>query len=165
MVGFRIREIREEEKILLEDFLYEAIFQREGDNLLPRDIIRQPELKVYIEDFGRLGDYCLVAEVDERIVGAVWTRILSDDVKGYGNIDSDTPEFAISVYKEYQGGGIGKKLMIEMLWVLKEQGYRRTSLAVQKDNYALKMYKAVGFSTIKETEEEYIMVCDLNTVI
>ena len=35
------------------------------------------------------------------------------------------------------------------------------SLAVQKANYAVKMYESLGFMTIKETEEEYIMVIDL----
>ena len=35
------------------------------------------------------------------------------------------------------------------------------SLAVQKQNYAVKMYKNVGFEIVDENEEEYIMVCQL----
>ena len=34
------------------------------------------------------------------------------------------------------------------------------SLAVQKANYAVKMYENVGFKTVDENDEEYIMVCD-----
>lgn len=41
---------------------------------------------------------------------------------------------------------------------LRKQGYKQASLAVQKANYAVKMYKKVGFETIDENEEEYIMV-------
>ena len=51
--------------------------------------------------------------------------------------------------------------MREMLDLLREQGYSKASLAVQKANYAVKMYEKVGFKTIDENEEEYIMVCEL----
>ena len=36
-------------------------------------------------------------------------------------------------------------MMVKMLEFLKKQGYKRASLAVQKANYAVKMYKRVGF--------------------
>lgn len=48
-----------------------------------------------------------------------------------------------------------------MLNELKKRGYEKTSLAVQKANYAVKMYKNVGFEIVDENEEEYIMVCHL----
>ncbi|MBP0976822.1 MAG: GNAT family N-acetyltransferase, partial [Oscillospiraceae bacterium] len=73
----------------------------------------------------------------------------------------ETPSFAISLYKEYRGHGIGTELMKEMLDVLKAQGYKRASLAVQKATYAVRMYRNVGFKTVDENDEEYIMVCDL----
>lgn len=41
------------------------------------------------------------------------------------------------------------------------QGYERASLAVQKANYAVKMYTDLGFQIFKENDEEYIMVCEL----
>ena len=44
---------------------------------------------------------------------------------------------------------------------LKEQGYRQASLAVQKANYAVRMYKKLGFRVVDESSEEYIMVCRL----
>ena len=79
----------------------------------------------------------------------------------YGHVDDDTPSFAISLYKEYRGKGIGIQMMVQMLELLKMQGYKRASLAVQKANYAVKMYKRVGFQTVDENEQEYIMVCEL----
>lgn len=153
-----IREIRKEEYKLLEDFLYEAIFIPQGIEKPSRDIIKNEELQIYIKDFGSYkDDNCLVAESDNKVVGACWTRIMND----YGHIDNDTPSFAISLYEEYRGKGIGTKLIKSMLKLLKEKGYNKTSLSVQKDNYALKMYKNVGFKIIDENEEEYIMVCEL----
>lgn len=149
-----IREIKDSEYYLLDDFLYEAIFIPEGVEPPPRDIIKKDELQVYIRDFGKLpDDNCLVAEIDGRVVGAVWTRIMHD----YGNIDDKTPSFAISLYKEYRGHGIGTRLMRDMLDKLRERGYEQASLAVQKANYAVKMYKNVGFEIIDENDEEYIM--------
>lgn len=153
-----IRELKKEEYPLLEDFLYEAIFQPDENNLVPRTILQKPELQVYIKDFGhRIDDYCLCAEVNGTVVGAVWVR----NINGYGSIDETTPEFAISLYKEYRGQGIGTALMSSMLKHLKSFGYKKASLAVQKTNYALKMYLSVGFEIIDESEEEYKMICKL----
>ena len=99
----------------------------------------------------------MVAEVKEKIVGAVWVRIMND----YGHIDDETPSLAISLYEEYRHFGLGTALMKEMLRFLKNKGYKQTSLSVQKANYAVNMYRKVGFQVIKENEEEYIMVCQL----
>ena len=153
-----IREIKKTEYDLLKDFLYEAIFIPEGVETPSRDIINLPELKIYYENFGTgRADFSIVADDDGKVIGAVWTRIMND----YGHVDDDTPSFAISLYKEYRGKGIGTNLMIKMLEMLKEKGYKRASLAVQKANYAVKMYEKVGFKTVDENSEEYIMVCDL----
>ena len=74
-----IRKLRENEKELLRDFLYEAIFIPEGVTPPPREIIERPELRIYYENFGTgKADHCLVAEDDGRVVGAVWTRIMDD---------------------------------------------------------------------------------------
>lgn len=155
-MNYIIREILEGEYSLLEDFLYEAIFVPEGISAPPKSIIRQPELQVYLTDFGKKkDDIGLVAEVGTKIVGAVWVRIMED----YGHINDSTPSFAISLYKEYRGLGLGTALMKEMLCTLKQRGYKQTSLAVQKANYAVKMYKRAGFKIVDENEEEYIMVC------
>ena len=153
-----LREIKENETEILKDFLYEAIFIPEGMELPPREILEQPELKLYYDGFG-IGeaDFCIVADDEGKVIGAVWTRIMND----YGHVDEETPSFAISLYKEYRGQGIGTKLMKEMLYLLKEKGYKRASLAVQKANYAVKMYENVGFKTVDENDEEYIMVCEL----
>ena len=150
-----IRDIKPDEIPVLEDFLYEAIFIPEGVPAPPRSIIGNEDLQVYIQDFGESSDdRCLVAEVDGKIVGAVWTRIMDD----YGHIDDQTPSLAISLYKEYRGQGIGTELLRRMLERLSSDGYRRVSLSVQKMNYALRMYEKAGFKTVADRGEEMIMV-------
>ena len=158
-VNYNIRKIREDEYKLLEDFIYEAIFIPESVEPPPKTIINQPDLQVYIKDFGKeKDDICFVAEADDKVVGAVWVR----DMHDYGHIADGVPSFAISLYKQYRNFGIGTQLMITMLAELKKRGYERTSLAVQKANYAVRMYKKVGFNIIDENDEEYIMVCELS---
>jgi len=157
-----IRELRDCEIAKLEDLLYEAIYQPDKQNLIPRSVLKIPEVYAYIKDFGNSkDDYCLVAESYEKIIGAVWVRILSGEIKGYGNIDNETPEFAISLFEEYRNQGIGTKMMSRMIDSLKEKGYKQTSLSVQKENYAANLYKKLGFEIIKENEEDYLMLLKL----
>ena len=159
MTNIEIRKLRADETDLLKVFLYEAIFIPEGEEPPGRSIIERPELKLYYEDFGSgEADHCLVAEDNGKAVGAVWTRIMED----YGHVDDETPSFAISLYKEYRGMGIGTELMRQMLELLKEKGYQRASLAVQKANYAVWMYEKLGFKTTDQNNEEFIMVCELS---
>ena len=159
MTDYRIREMRPTEYGILDTFLYEAIFQKEGEPKLPGDVVNEPELRIYTENFGEDTDHCIVAEAAGRIVGAAWARILSGDIAGFGHIDSSTPELAMSVLDGFRGRGIGTAMLRELLGLLKEKGYGRASLAVQKENYAVRMYKAAGFSIIDENEQEFIMLC------
>lgn len=155
---YNIRKIKEKEYILLEDFIYEAIFIPDGVLPPPKSIINQPDLQVYIKDFGKENDdICFVAETEDKVVGAVWVRDMND----YGHIEDGVPSFAISLYKPYRNFGIGTELMTTMISELRQRGYKKASLAVQKENYAVKMYRKVGFEVIRETEEEFIMVCNL----
>ena len=61
------------------------------------------------------------------------------------------------VRRDHQRQGIGTALMRAMLDVLREAGCRQASLSVQKANYAVRMYRNVGFEVIGENDEEYIM--------
>lgn len=150
-----IRELKADETDLLRDFLYEAIFVPEGMTPPDRSIVERPELALYYKDFGSgPADHCLVAVDGGKVVGAVWTRIMDD----YGHVDDETPSFAISLYKEYRGRGDGTAMMRRMLELLREQGWKRASLAVQKANYAVRMYQKLGFQIVDETAEEFIMV-------
>ncbi|MDO5649742.1 MAG: N-acetyltransferase [Gallicola sp.] len=158
-MNFEIKAIREKEYPFLKDFLYEAIYLPEGIEPPSKSIINEPELQLYIEDFGRQeGDIGVFAEVEEKPVGMAWVRIMED----FGHIDKKTPSLAISIYKEYRGMGIGERLMVELLREIKDRGYEKTSLSVQKENYAVKLYQKVGYEIVEEKDEEYIMVCYLN---
>ena len=98
-----LRGLKEEKNDLLRDFLYEAIFIPKGVESPTREIIEQPELKIYYEHFGAgRADYCIVADDGGKVVGATWMRIMNE----CGHVDYETPSFAISLYKEYREQGI-----------------------------------------------------------
>lgn len=154
-MDYEIRPLRAEEADLLSDFLYEAIFVPEGAAAPPRSIVEQPELQVYIAGFGTLkDDAALAAEVGGKAVGVIWARIMDD----YGHVDDDTPSLAMALYPEYRGLGMGTALMREMLTALAEKGYRQVSLSVQKENYAVGMYRKAGFEVIRDNGDEYILL-------
>lgn len=154
-MNIKVRKWKDGEQAFLEDFLYEAIFIPEGVEAPSREIIQLPELQVYITDFGKKpDDICFLAEADGKVAGAVWVRVMED----YGHLEEGVPSFAISLYKEYRGQGIGTELMERMLQELSIRGYEKASLAVQKANYAVRMYRKVGFEIVGENEEEYLMM-------
>jgi len=157
-----IREIAESEYPLLEDFLYHAIFILDGEERPERNIIFEPEIYIYIKDFGGKDDCGVVIEVDGKIVGAAWTRI----IPAYGNIDDKTPGLAISVLPKHRGQGIGTDLMTSLFELLRKQGYARTSLSVQQNNSAVRFYQRLGYVRTDEkvdhaSHEDYIMIKNL----
>ena len=101
-----IRPLKSEEIPHLEEFLYQAIFISQGLAPLPRSILKEPDLEMYIKDFGQ-------------------------------------------------------QLMTAMLDLLKVKGYPSVSLSVSKDNPAAHFYKRLGFVTVEEREDDYLMLCRL----
>jgi len=158
-----IREVMPSDYSNLEDFLYNAIYIPPGEEWPERDVIFDPEIYVYIKDFGtKPADCGTVAEADDKVVGMAWARI----IPAYGNIDENTPELAISVIPDYRGKGVGAALMERLFDLLRKQGYSRTSLSVQQNNPAVRFYKRLGYEIIDEKldhagHEDYIMVKDL----
>lgn len=75
--------------------------------------------------------------------------------------DDKTLSLAISLNEQYRNLGLGTALMKKMLQFLKDKGYKQTSLSVQRANYAVNMYRKLGFEVVIENEEEYIMLCKL----
>ena len=158
-MNYIIRTLYPSEYSLLEEFLYQAIFVPKGQQPPPRSVLQSPALRVYVDGFGQSPhDRAFAAVAEGRVPGAVWVRFMDD----YGHVDSETPSFALSLLPEFRGQGLGTALLHAMLDQLRQAGYAQASLAVQKDNYAARMYQRAGFQILRETEEEFIMVCPLS---
>ncbi|MCL2562543.1 MAG: GNAT family N-acetyltransferase [Oscillospiraceae bacterium] len=152
-----IRAITPADYPLLEDFLYHAVFQPPGAEIIPREVIFEPEVYLYIDGFNpeqNPGDVAAVAEKDGKPIAIAWTRI----IPAYGHIDAETPELAVSVLPAHRGQGIGAVLMEHLFDLLRERGCVRTSLAVQKENPACRFYRRLGYEVVRDKGEEWLMV-------
>jgi len=91
----------------------------------------------------------IIAEVDEKPVGWLRTNINQTENKFYIN--------QLYVLKEYQGKGIGKKLIKIAEEEALENNFNKIWLGVMSDNFpSVNWYKSLGF--IFEKEEPFKMI-------
>ncbi len=130
--------------------LYHALFVPEGAAPFPRSILEEPHICKYYEGWGRPGDQALIAEVDGLKVGAVWVRKFRASDPGYGFVSEEIPELNISLIPGMEGHGLGTKLMLSMIDLLKSTNESGVSLSVDKSNMAIRLYTRLGFQIVKE---------------
>jgi ribosomal protein S18 acetylase RimI-like enzyme len=144
-------DIKPIEYSFLKEILCQAIFVADKKIVLPRDIIEQADLKKYIQDFGKTGDYCFVAEQEGKFIRAIWIRF----IKVYGFVDKETPELRMTVLKGHRGQGIGEQLLTAMVGRLRNDRIKRVSLSVDRDSFAL--YRKHGFVDYLTSEKSSTM--------
>lgn len=155
---YTVRKMTSNEYGVLSDFTYKAIFIPDGAVAPPKTIVNTPELRIYYDKFGQFPlDTAFAAEFQGKVVGAAWARIIND----YGHVNDDTPSVAIAVLEDHRGKGIGTALLEKLLAELGHFGISAASLSVQKENPAVHLYERLGFVTVKETEEEFVMLVRL----
>ncbi len=93
----------------------------------------------------RAGDFCVVAELDGKIIGYSMLRLF-----GY-----KIPSFGCCVRTGYGGKGYGSMLTSWTVEKAKAMGYTKVILKVHKNNtIAFQMYKKIGFSITGEIPEK-----------
>ena len=138
----------DDEPFLLTMLFYAAHADHEA-GARPEQLLTHPALARYVVGFGRGGDLGVVAEAARGPLGAAWVRVLAGDDRGYGWVDDDTPELVIAVAPETVGGGLGTRMMRELLGRARGR-YPGVSLSVRADNPARRLYLRLGFVPIKE---------------
>ncbi|MEM7123233.1 MAG: GNAT family N-acetyltransferase [Pseudomonadota bacterium] len=107
---------------------------------------------------------CMVAENDESVLGSV--HAFPMDAMGDGPPDPLAPDdrlyvyapfmamhadgsyyvMALAVYPEFQGAGVGKRLMAEVEAAAKTKGFKEMSLNVFAENRgAVRLYQSLGY--------------------
>ncbi|BDB02990.1 GNAT family N-acetyltransferase [Clostridium botulinum] len=127
------------------------------ENILGRISERFEQSKDFIQSLGS-NDHLLVAEIKEedknKVVGAIGLNINSNPRTKHA------ASLGMMVHKAYQGNGIGKKLMSEILdladnWLM----LVRIELGVFTDNEkAIKLYEKFGFKI--EGTKKYAAIKD-----
>jgi len=159
IMKYTIRLLKKSDESILWDMFYYAIYVREGEKALPRDIVNLPELSHYVENWGKEGDFGFLA-IDEQNtpVGSVWLRQFSEGNEGFGFIDNATPELSIAVIPTYRGRGIGTALMNNIIESYSSKS--RISLSVTDVNPARRLYKRFGFNEVSQTGNSITMILD-----
>ncbi len=128
--------------------LYESIFVPPGSSPWPRKILDDPQIAHYLANWGRAGDYAVVATREGLPVGATWYRLMSLDDPGFGFVAADVPELGIALRPMARDQGIGTALLLNVIGHARDAGYRALSLSVQPENPALRLYQRLGFVTV-----------------
>lgn len=142
----------------LKEMFYTALHVPKGATPFPKSIIEEPSLAKYIAKWGRPDDIALVAEKEEKLVGAVWCRLLKFEEKGYGYVDDTTPELSLAIHPNYRNQGLGTQLMEQAFAALIAKGFKQVSLSVDKDNQAVNLYKRLNFEMVGEEDTAFTML-------
>ena len=145
--SFTVRPAIKEDEPFLWEMLAEAA-QRPA----VRNVMENPSTARYVEDWMDEKDLGFIAiSKDGHSVGAAWLRMLTDENRGYGYVDNNTPELSIAVRPEFRGAGVGALLLTRLI---EEAGrmYSTMCLSVRTDNPALHLYERMGFQIVHGSE-------------
>ena len=155
-----IREIEKSEYSQVKDFTYHSLYVPPGEEPFTREVLDMPHVKVYFDEFGvATGDIGVVVENDGKIIALAWTRIMP--LTDNANADKEAPVLGIAVLENYRGQGIGTLLMEKLFELLRQKGYKKTSLSVHVDNPAFNLYKRLGYKITGQQYKEIYMIKEL----
>ena len=142
--------------------LYQALYVPRGAQPFPREIIYQPEIRKYVENWGKPDDSGLIASHGKTPIGAVWLRTFTEDEKSYGFLDPTIPELSIAILPGYRGQGIGTALLQQM-FVTASERYPSICLSVSLENPARRLYEKAGFLPVKREGDAIILLKHLHS--
>ncbi|VTR28604.1 ribosomal-protein-alanine N-acetyltransferase [Actinobacillus pleuropneumoniae] len=163
MNSYHIRIAGREDAPFLREMLYESLYVPEGGEPFSRDILEEPFMKKYVEDWGRAGDLGYIAvNAAGKPAGSITIRYFDEGNKGFGYVSDDIPELGMALIPESRGQGLGTALMKELFRGMKERGIQKVSLSVAPENAAaMKLYERFGFQEAGMCGASITMVADV----
>ena len=146
---FSIRSIIRDDIPFLWEMIYVAGHMSEEGASSSDAARRDPNLNLYINDWGRCGDRGFIAYDTQSLgkLGAAWIRFLTEHRSYYGYYDDQTPALAIAVLPDAAGQGIGSALLSLLIEKVKQE-VPAIVLTVRSNNPAKKLYDHAGFIVI-----------------
>jgi ribosomal protein S18 acetylase RimI-like enzyme len=137
--------------------LYEALYVPNGQPAFPREIIHEPWIRRYVEQWGLPDDLGCIALDGNIPIGAAWSRLFPEDNPSFGYVNPMTPEISIALSPEYRRRGTGSALL-DRLFELAQERYASLSLSVSLENPARRLYERKGFQLIRQDGESLTML-------
>ena len=106
-----------------------------------RQILKDPIIRSYYEDWGKPGDTGFAALKNSRMVGAAWSRIKECVTREH----ADYPELGIGVLPQYQGKGVGSLLLSNLIKASRKKVPGLRLGVNEKAIRVLAFYRSFGF--------------------
>ena len=134
-----IKKMESDEEILGKAYVHFKAWQETYPGIVDPDFLSEQTLEKCEEIAYKYLDNILVAKDNDKVVGFVsYGKYRNSDLEDTGEVP------AIYLLSEYQGRGIGKRMMEEALKHLEE--YKQVALWVLKENRkAIGFYESCGF--------------------
>jgi ribosomal protein S18 acetylase RimI-like enzyme len=160
----RIRSLLPEDQSLLWDVLHVALWDPPPAPLRPKSVLDSPQVRIYAENWGRVGDVGVVLELADEAapIGVCWLRLIPDR-QGLAHVDDATPQLGIALFHCFQGKGYGHSLLRAALDAARAAGYSQVALTVHPDNPAIGMYERCGFHKREIRNSYHLMVVELRS--
>jgi GNAT superfamily N-acetyltransferase len=147
---YELRAATRDDHAFLWRMLYYAAHMDESGEA-PESASVNPDLRPYVEDFGRRDDLGVIA-IDRATLtkaGAAWIRTMPAGWPLHHYVDATTPELAIAVAPEHIGRGAGSQMIAQVLQAAAAT-YTAVALSVRASNPAKRLYERTGFATVAE---------------
>lgn len=141
------RPLISEDQEQLWEWFHIALWDPPPAGLRPREILQDPAVRIYVENWGQPGDVGVVAVSDGKDIGACWMRLLPPGI-GSASVEDHTPQLGIALRPEYQHQGYGTMLIQAALAAAQSAGYYQVSLTVHPQNPAIVLYNRCGFKKV-----------------
>ncbi|HUR87466.1 MAG TPA: GNAT family N-acetyltransferase [Ramlibacter sp.] len=128
-------------------WLHISLWDPPPAGLRPIEILQNPNVRIYAENWGQPTDVGVVAQVDAFDAGACWMRLLPGNV-GLAYVDAHTPQLGIALDAPFQHRGFGTPMMKAALDAARGRGYKQVALTVHPANPAIRVYERCGFRKI-----------------
>jgi len=116
-----------------------------------------------VTGFPAAGEFSVFAEDRGVGVAVAWVRHLSAADAGYGYVRDGVGELCIAVLTEaVRGQGVGAELIGRVISEAGRRGQPALSLSVEQGNPAVRLYRRMGFRTVRETVDDLVMLLPLS---
>jgi GNAT superfamily N-acetyltransferase len=153
------RSILPSDESFLWEMLYQALYVPPGKPPFPREILHEPDIACYVQGWGCLGDWGLLACDEETPVGAIWLRQWAGDERGYGYVGPAIPELSIALLPGYRNMGLGTRMLKTVISMAKER-FPGLSLRVVESSPARRLYERLGFKKVGQVLDSLVMLLD-----